>query len=107
MLSAHYGDSGLRAVQRLDPPKIIKHVGPVCPDNARRARMQGVVVVEATIGADGTVRDAKILQSIPELDQALTPCGNGSTPQRSHDKPAMAARHLSSHCSVRRRPVRS
>ena len=32
--------------------------------------MQGVVIIEATIGADGTVQDAKVLRSIPLLDAA-------------------------------------
>ena len=32
--------------------------------------MQGVVIVEATIGPDGKVSDARVLRSIPLLDQA-------------------------------------
>jgi TonB family protein len=56
--------------QRIDPPKIIKRVEPEYPDGARRAGIAGVVVVEANIGVDGKVQDAKVLQSIPELDEA-------------------------------------
>jgi TonB family protein len=56
--------------QRAAPPKIVKHVEPIYPEAARQARIQGVVVVEATIGPDGKVRDAKIITSIPQLDQA-------------------------------------
>ncbi len=51
-------------------PAIIKHVPPVYPADARDARIQGRVVVEATIGATGTVVEAKVVRSIPLLDQA-------------------------------------
>lgn len=58
------------AVQRVEPPRVIKRVEPVYPDSARRAGIVGVVVVEASIGADGKVGDVKVVQSIPELDEA-------------------------------------
>jgi protein TonB len=45
-------------------------VQPVYPAIAQSARVQGVVVIEAVIGTDGKVRDAKVLRSIPLLDQA-------------------------------------
>jgi len=32
--------------------------------------VSGVVIIEATIGANGRVTDAKVLRSIPLLDQA-------------------------------------
>jgi protein TonB len=32
--------------------------------------VQGVVVIEATIGADGRVKDAHVLRSVPLLDEA-------------------------------------
>jgi TonB family protein len=54
----------------IGPPRKIKDVAPVLPDIARAARVQGVVIVEIVIGPDGKVQDAKILRSIPLLDQA-------------------------------------
>jgi protein TonB len=45
-------------------------VHPVYPAIAQSARVQGVVIVEATIGPDGKVQDARILRSIPLLDAA-------------------------------------
>jgi TonB family protein len=42
----------------------------VYPKIAQSARVQGVVILEATIGPDGSVQDAKVLRSIPLLDQA-------------------------------------
>jgi protein TonB len=47
-----------------------RHVPPVYPATAQTARIQGLVVLEALIGPDGKVSDAKIVQSIPLLDQA-------------------------------------
>jgi len=51
-------------------PSKVKNVNPVYPPIAQSARVSGVVIVEATIGPDGHVKDAKILRSIPLLDQA-------------------------------------
>ena len=43
---------------------------PVYPAEAQAAKVQGIVIMEATIGADGRVTDAKVLRSVPLLDQA-------------------------------------
>ena len=51
-------------------PVQIKHVAGVLPDAARRAGVHGMVVLEIVIGADGRVETAKVLRSIPLLDQA-------------------------------------
>ena len=51
-------------------PTKVKHVSPVYPPAARDAKITGVVILEARIGADGRVLDARVLRSIPELDQA-------------------------------------
>jgi TonB family protein len=51
-------------------PTKIKDVTPVYPAMARTARVAGRGIVEAVIGADGKVVDAKVLRSIPMLDQA-------------------------------------
>jgi len=45
-------------------------VKPVYPAIAQSARVQGIVIIEATIGPNGTVTEAKVLRSIPLLDQA-------------------------------------
>jgi TonB family protein len=51
------------------PTKIVD-VRPVYPPIAQSARVRGMVIAEVLVGTDGTVRDAKILRSIPLLDQA-------------------------------------
>jgi protein TonB len=45
-------------------------VKPVYPDEARRANVQGVVIIEIVIDTQGRVHDARILRSIPGLDDA-------------------------------------
>jgi protein TonB len=52
------------------PPQKIKNVAPDYPAIARAARKEGVVILEAVIGADGTVSDVRVLRSIPLLDDA-------------------------------------
>lgn len=54
----------------LAAPQKIKDVRPVYPPDALAARIQGVVVVEVSIDSEGKVRGAKVLRSIPELDEA-------------------------------------
>lgn len=55
---------------RIMEPRKIKDVKPVYPALAQSARVSGTVVIEATIGTDGKVTDAKVVRSIPLLDQA-------------------------------------
>jgi TonB family protein len=54
----------------LTPPTRIKDAAPVYPADAVASRTQGIVVIEATIGANGRVSDTKILRSVPLLDEA-------------------------------------
>ena len=51
-------------------PKKIKHVSPIYPPRALVANVQGSVIVEATVGTDGKVTSARVLRSVPLLDQA-------------------------------------
>lgn len=54
----------------IDAPRKILHVPPVYPALAQAARVQGAVILEATIDRDGRVASARVLRSIPLLDQA-------------------------------------
>ena len=54
----------------IKPPAKTKDVRPQYPPDAVSARVQGVVIIEATIGPDGKVQDARVLRSIPMLDGA-------------------------------------
>ena len=60
----------LRVGGRIVPPSRIFQVNPVYPPLAIVARVEGVVIVEATISRDGGVEDARVLRSVPLLDAA-------------------------------------
>ena len=62
--------AAVRIGGQIKPPTKIKDVQPVYPAIARSARVSGAVTIEATIGPDGKVVDAKVVKSIPLLDEA-------------------------------------
>jgi protein TonB len=51
-------------------PEQTRRVSPPYPPEAQAAGVQGIVIMEATIGVDGKVTDVRVLRSIPLLDQA-------------------------------------
>jgi len=51
-------------------PVKTKDASPDYPQIAVISRVQGVVIIEATIGVDGSVQEARVLRSIPLLDSA-------------------------------------
>jgi periplasmic protein TonB len=54
----------------LNMPKKVHDVAPEYPAIARSAGVEGVVIIEAVIAVDGSVRDARVLRSQPLLDRA-------------------------------------
>jgi protein TonB len=63
-------DQRLKVGGAILPPTKIFDVKPIYPPEAQDARIEGVVIVGAVIGEDGSVVETWILRSIPELDQA-------------------------------------
>jgi TonB family protein len=51
-------------------PRKIRHVNPIYPADALAAGVEGIVILEATVARNGTVRDAMVLRSVPMLDEA-------------------------------------
>ncbi len=51
-------------------PTRVLYVSPAYPPIAIAARVEGVVIVEATISRDGAVEDARVLRSVALLDAA-------------------------------------
>ena len=68
--SMDWAAGAIRVGGQVRPPAKTKHVNPVYPDVAQSAGAQGVVIIEVVIDRDGKVADARILRSIPLLDQA-------------------------------------
>jgi len=59
-----------RVGSSLRTPQKVHDVLPVYPESARQAGVSGAVLVELTVGIDGRVTAAKVLRSVPSLDQA-------------------------------------
>jgi len=51
-------------------PRLLRRADPVYPDSANRARVEGDVILEITVGLRGRVERANVVKSIPLLDQA-------------------------------------
>lgn len=67
------GDEPLRVGGDVKAPQLINRVEPGYPEAARKARMEGVVILEAIITANGNVEEVKVLKSMnPLLDAAAT-----------------------------------
>jgi len=62
--------AAVRVGGKIKQPAKTKDVKPEYPAAAQSAKVQGAVIIEATIGADGKVIDAKVLRSVRMLDQA-------------------------------------
>ena len=45
-------------------------MNPVYPEDAKAAGIEGIVVLDVVIGENGSVIEARVIRSIPELDQA-------------------------------------
>ena len=60
----------VRVGGNIKPPRKIRDVPPQYPPIAQSARVQGIVIIEATIGPNGKVQEARVLRSIPLLDNA-------------------------------------
>jgi TonB family protein len=59
----------LRAGGDVPPPRKVHDVRPVYPPDALRARISGVVTIEARIGPTGEVDEARVVSGVPMLDE--------------------------------------
>jgi protein TonB len=55
---------------QIQPPRKLKDAAPIYPQIALSARREGTVIVEAIIGEDGRVEQARVLRSVQLLDEA-------------------------------------
>ena len=69
--SAPASTQAVRVGGNIAAPKKLKDVAPAYPQMAVQARLQGLVIIEATIGTDGAVKDMRVLRPVnPLLDEA-------------------------------------
>jgi len=54
----------------IQPPRKLRNVRPAYPQIAQSARVEGTVIIEATLDARGKVAETRVLRSVPLLDQA-------------------------------------
>jgi periplasmic protein TonB len=60
----------VRAAGDVRAPALVRRIAPDYPEIARQARVEGIVLIEAETDIYGRVRNARILRSLPLLDQA-------------------------------------
>ena len=60
----------IRVGSGLMAPVKTRHVAPIYPPVALAVHKEGLVILEAVIAENGSVRDVRVLRSIPLLDQA-------------------------------------
>ena len=60
----------LRVGGVISPPTKVLHLEPVYPLEAAEAGVQGLVILQATIGSVGQITDVEVLRSVPLLDDA-------------------------------------
>ena len=64
----------MRVGGNIRPPRKVRDMVPVYPYQAQQAGIKGVVILEITIDERGKVSDARVLRSIPLLDQPAIDC---------------------------------
>ena len=60
----------MRVGGQIKTPKLLKKVDPVYPELARQARAGALIILEATVDANGRVQDVRVLRSVPLFDEA-------------------------------------
>ncbi len=60
----------VRIAQLPEPPRKIVDVRPAYPDIARKARVEGTVILESVLDTSGNVTQLRVIRSVPLLDQA-------------------------------------
>lgn len=68
--SAQGEPPAVRVGGKVKPPRKVKDAKPVYPESAREAHIQGVVILEITVGTDGKVKKVKVVRSMRLLDNA-------------------------------------
>ncbi len=65
-----FAEGAVKVKDQIQPPRIVKKVDPVYPEEARKSGIEGVVILEARTDIQGKVKDVMVLRSVPALNQA-------------------------------------
>jgi TonB family protein len=60
----------LRVGGAVKPPRVLREVRPVYSQDALRSKLTGEVTLDVVVAADGSVRDVRVVKSIPAFDQS-------------------------------------
>ena len=60
----------VRVGGQIKTPKLLKKVDPVYPELAKQARAGALIILEATVDANGRVQEVRVLRSAPLFDEA-------------------------------------
>lgn len=95
----------VRVSDGITPPRKIHDVPPIYPTVAQIARIEGMVILEATIDVDGRVQHARILRSGPlqQLDEAALSAVRQwiYTPTRLNGQPVSVVMTVTVHFRVK------
>jgi TonB family protein len=69
-VTLRFSVSGNSDLSDIEPPELILQVDPVYPEEAKREKIEGTVVLGITIDELGSVSEVRVLESVPGLDQA-------------------------------------
>jgi TonB family protein len=58
-------EAALLVGDKVQRPQVLEHTPPQYTEEARAARLQGTVILQAVVGADGRVNDAEVLKGLP------------------------------------------
>jgi protein TonB len=59
---------------RVVPAQIISQLKPIYPENARRARVEGAVILNAIVSREGTLQEVRVVSGHPLLTEAALDC---------------------------------
>jgi len=65
-----FAEGAVKVKDAIKPPKLVKMVQPAYPEEASKAGVEGVVILQARTDVEGKVKDVMVLRSVPALDQA-------------------------------------
>ena len=81
--AAPQAPSAVRVGGSIKEPRKLKNVTPVYPQMAKQARVQGIVILECTIGPDGRVQEVRSCAASSSWTRPPSrPSGSGSTRRR-------------------------
>jgi len=97
------GSEPVRVGGDVRPPQKLRHVNPVYPEIAKAARVQGEVVLECVIDANGRVAGVRVLRGVRLLDDAAVAAVSQwvYSPTRLNGQPVAVIMNVTVHFRIR------